>query len=522
MLFGGGMLFLLVFVFSFYSPTSYTVYKVSSSPLSEEVLASGSVEGVSNATFGFKNQGKVTKIAVAVGDVVTKGQELALQDTSSFDSQLAEMEAGIRVQRARVNQSKAGMSSEDIAVADAAVSGASTEVKNAETAYLSVKQQLLIELKNAYTSADDAIRNKADKLFTNPQSDSPKLVIPSSSDFKLGTTLETSRKSIEKELLAWEQEIEVLSTEDDLLLRGATTKAHLQVIKQFLSQCSLFVNNPNNITGSLSLTEWNTLKADIASGRGAIDTSIASIASYSTSLTQAESQVSGAKSALKTSTKQLDLKKASVRSTDLAVYEAQLAQAIASKKRVESLRDDLVITAPFTGMVTDISFKVGEVSGGLMPGALSLLSYDRLQIKANIVENNIVKVKQNQKVRIIFEADTSRTFSGTVTTIDPAQKEISGTVYYQATITVDDQVDFLRPGMTANVWIATRYATSTIAIPLSAAHKEQDGWYVTTLSSSQQKEIKKVELGFKDGNGKVQVLSGLEEGEQVILEEHLK
>ena len=495
----------------------FITYTVIKGTFVEDVLASGKVEGVTTASFNFKNQGRITAVNVASGDIVKAGQELVLQDTSSFDSQLAEMDAGIQLQRARINQLKAGSSQEEIDVVSASASSASVVLSNAETNLNISKQQAVDQIKNAYTVADDVIRNKIDRLFTNPQSSNPKLLVSSASDFQLGNDLEFARVALEKELKAWNTDIAGLTVNSDLTSQLAKTRTRLSLVKQFVDKCSLFVNNSNNTPSSLGQSIWEGLKVDVASGRLNINTALSTVTAAEASITQSQSLIDNANSSVKTANKQLQQTKASVRGTDLAVYRAQLEQAVAAKRKIEAQRSDLVIVAPFSGMVTEVNAKKGEVVGP-QKDLVSLLSYDKLQIKVNVVENNIIKITVGQNARITFDAIPSKEYSGKILSIDPAEKEINGTTYYQTTIEVNETIDFLRSGMTANVWILTKESPNSLYVPISALFKNGDTWKVRVMNGKLVDE-KDIVTGAKDRNGMIQILSGIIEGDTVILDD---
>ena len=495
----------------------FITYTVIKGTFVEDVLASGKVEGVTTASFNFKNQGRITAVNVASGDIVKAGQELVLQDTSSFDSQLAEMDAGIQLQRARINQLKAGSSQEEIDVVSASASSAYVVLSNAETNLNISRQQAVDQIKNAYTVADDVIRNKIDRLFTNPQSSNPKLLVSSASDFQLGNDLEFARVALEKELKAWNTDIAGLTVNSDLTSQLAKTRTRLSLVKQFVDKCSLFVNNSNNTPSSLGQSIWEGLKVDVASGRLNINTALSTVTAAEASITQSQSLIDNANSSVKTANKQLQQTKASVRGTDLAVYRAQLEQAVAAKRKIEAQRSDLVIVAPFSGMVTEVNAKKGEVVGP-QKDLVSLLSYDKLQIKVNVVENNIIKITVGQNARITFDAIPSKEYSGKILSIDPAEKEINGTTYYQTTIEVNETIDFLRSGMTANVWILTKESPNSLYVPISALFKNGDTWKVRVMNGKLVDE-KDIVTGAKDRNGMIQILSGIIEGDTVILDD---
>lgn len=513
-----GLVVIVVAFFSYSSSSASKIktYTVVQETLTEDILASGRVEGVTSASFSFKSPGKVTQVLVKAGDTVTVGQELVLQDTASLDSQIAEMDAGIAVQRARLTQLKAGSSLESIDVAESSVSSASTAYENAKTNLQVSRQGAVDAIIAAYTTADDAVHNKADKMFTNPRSKDPKLTTPSSADFTLSNDIERLRLSLESELTSWARDNDSLSVDSDLTLSMTSARKKVELVKQFLEKLSLFTNNDNNAPSSIPQSTWETRKVEIALAKASVTGSLSSLTQAQSVLTQTASQVTQAKSALSTVDKQLTQARAQARGTDVAVYQAQLNQAITAKRKVEALRSDLVITAPFAGIVTDVSVKVGEVAGPTKAN-VSLLSFDKLQVKVNIVENNIVQVKVGQQVKLTFDAMPSKTFTGKVIAIDPAEKEINGTIYYQTTVELASVIDFLRPGMTANVWTIIREIPDGIAVPASALYTVGDTTRVRVTRGGVLTE-KIVTTGFADRQGRIQVTSGLHAGEVVLLE----
>lgn len=511
---------LLILGIVFYSSRSSNekipTFKVAKGLIVDDVLANGKVESITSASFAFKSPGKVTKVAVKAGDNVLLGQELLFQETDSLDSQIAEMDAAIRVQQARLAQLRAGSSLEEIDVVEASADSASTAFENAKTNSQVTRQSAIDSLTSAYTTADDVIHNKVDKLFTNARSKDPKLIFSPSADFKLGNTLESGRPDIETELASWNQELKTLTLSSDL--SGAITKArsHIEVIKRYVELCSSLVSNASNIPPSSFQVTWDSLKIEVALGKASLNNSLTSLTSAQAALSQTTSQVDLAKSSLSTVQKQLQQAKASARGTDVAVYQAQLDQARAAKKKVESQRSDLVVTAPFAGIVTDVSIKPGEVAGPTKT-VLSLLSYDKLQVKVNIVENNIVNVRVGQMAKLTFDAMVTKEYQGKVIAIDPAQKEINGAVYYQATVELTETVPFLRPGMTANVWVICQEFPDSLYVPVSALVKKDAQWVVTKSTSLGNVEIP-VTPGIRDRRGFVQILSGVSEGDVVVLD----
>lgn len=166
-------------------------------------------------------------------------------------------------------------------------------------------------------------------------------------------------------------------------------------------------------------------------------------------------------------------------------------------------------------MVTAVNGERGETVGPDMT-IVSLATGGALQIDLSVVEDKIVDVKVGQKARITFDAIENQEFVGTVVAIDPAETVVGGAVYYKTTVLFDDVDERIRSGMTANVWILTATASDTLFVPASAIQIKDDKMIVQVQGESKMIE-KEVAVGIENNTGMIEILSGLSEGEQVIL-----
>lgn len=510
-----GVFSLFYFAKHFYGSTVYTTTDVKRGEMIDEVYAVGKVEPVSDAYLFFTNPGKITSLNAKVGDSVKPGDILASQDIKDIKSQVVEINAGVNVQQARINQLKAGASKESIDVASTAVSNAMIVLANAETSLKNSKQSSIDALKNTYTASEDIVKNKIDQLLVNPDTENPKLLFPVASDFSLGSQIEMQRVTIGVLLKKWNDQTNGLALDSDVVAEIIYTKSQLTVLKQYLEKVSSLVTNSTNKPTEVSATQWSQWRSEISAARTTVDALYSTLTTSQTSVSNGESSVKVAKGSLKTANDQLQLVSAGTRGTDLAVYQAQLAQASAAKAKIDALKQDLVITSPIAGQVAEVNGKIGEISG---PNKVlfKVLSLDNLEIKVNVIENNITKVAIGQNVRVVFDAMPNREFVGRIIKIDPAETELNGTIYYKTTVVLDQKEGAIRSGMTANVWILSGKNASTLFVPASALVKKDDKIFVSVLVNNLPLE-KEVETGMRDGKGNVEIKSGLEEGEQVIL-----
>ena len=131
-----------------------------------------------------------------------------------------------------------------------------------------------------------------------------------------------------------------------------------------------------------------------------------------------------------------------------------------------------------------------------------------------------------QTVEITVDALPGRVFTGYVDKININGATANGVTNYPVTVMVENPDPDLLPGMNVSAEIIIEQVDQTLTVPLSAvgrgdtvrvlpaaAISEKDG----SIDVSQAEE-RKVELGVND-SAYVEILSGLEEGELVLVEQ---
>jgi HlyD family secretion protein len=134
--------------------------------------------------------------------------------------------------------------------------------------------------------------------------------------------------------------------------------------------------------------------------------------------------------------------------------------------------------APFDGVVSALDVEKGEiVITGTMnnPGTQIMVVSDmsRMLVRAEVDETDVVDMKLGQKAKISVDALPDTTFAGTVTEIGNTAKPstistVQGQLNFEVKVVFDDNVPQVRPGMTADVDIATGTHTKTLTVPIQA------------------------------------------------------
>jgi RND family efflux transporter MFP subunit len=176
-----------------------------------------------------------------------------------------------------------------------------------------------------------------------------------------------------------------------------------------------------------------------------------------------------------------------------------------------------VIVAPFDGLVTDITITEGkEISAAtLATPAISLVDTSEIELRGFIDEIDVAMVQLGQEANILLDALPDEEINGRVTFISPIGTIRAGVVSYETTITLENPVAGLRDGMSATAEVIIERRDDVLWIPNRAIRGTWENPTVVVLVDEQEEE-REITLGLSDGIN-TEVLSGLEEGEKVVL-----
>ncbi len=316
----------------------------------------------------------------------------------------------------------------------------------------------------------------------------------------LGATI-TSSKLSQAELDALKSSISIVRTNTNTAISNLTTA------KQNIST--------QKVTNQTSL---DSAQAAVNSAESALNLSQQSLGAIKalsdTKINSSENAVRSAEGALKQAQDQLALKTAKPSYSNISLYNAQVQEAQASVNLIESQISDSILVAPQNGIVTEINGEVGESITSAV-NFISIIASENFEIKTNISEVDITKVKIDDKVEITFDAlGPDKKFAGSIIEIDPAQTEISGVIYYKTTTIFTGNSEIIKPGMTANLDIITAKKDNVVMIPFQALKEKNKQKYVQVSEDEILRDVF-VEVGLR-GDVNIEILNGLKGGEKVV------
>lgn len=170
------------------------------------------------------------------------------------------------------------------------------------------------------------------------------------------------------------------------------------------------------------------------------------------------------------------------------------------------------IVAPFRGEVNRKYVDAGALVSSSTP-LVGLVHTETLKIVANILEKDIPLLKAGMKARIRVESYPGRTFEGRVEKINSTLDLSTRTLQVEIYIPNADRP--LKPGMFANVDLVLLEKPQTLVIPRGAVL--EGGSEMTVFVVEAKQAVRKpITIGYEQ-DGMVEVLKGLNEGEQVII-----
>jgi multidrug efflux pump subunit AcrA (membrane-fusion protein) len=223
-------------------------------------------------------------------------------------------------------------------------------------------------------------------------------------------------------------------------------------------------------------------------------------------MVQAQTQLDVAKRHLETLS-QVSQREA-IRSAEAAVN--------AAKAHYDNLNVQLsyaMIKSPIAGVVADRPVYPGEMA---QPGTplISLVDISSLIARANVPVKDAVAIKPGVPARI---AGPDGDIAGKVTVVSPAVDPSTTTV--EVWVQIANPGEKLKPGGTVRVSIIAETITDTIIVPTSALLNLEEGGQKVMIVVGKDKNAvaqeRKVVPGVRQGM-RVQILSGLQEGEQVV------
>jgi RND family efflux transporter MFP subunit len=208
----------------------------------------------------------------------------------------------------------------------------------------------------------------------------------------------------------------------------------------------------------------------------------------------------------------LEQMRAAASDAGLQVLEAQLAQARASYDMALKQYKECWVASPIDGTVAYINVGVGETVSPGVPVAM-VVDMSAVVLKGSIGESLINQVEKQGSIDVRIPSAGDTPFTGTITEISPAADQRTGLFGLKVLIQNPDGV--IKPGMFAEADLVKDSKKDALYLPPAAVLSKNGEKYVYVVADGKA-VYREVATGIT-GDGIVEILSGVKEGEEVIV-----
>lgn len=402
---GGVLLFGWHYFFRGDTETEFEREEVVRGEFVGKVSATGSLESITKVTVGSQVSGPVAEVLVDFNSHVKAGDVLAKIDPSEFEARLAQSLAGLESAQAGLQNAQATLSN-----AEAGIAQARAQVTSARA---NVEQS-----RSQVNNAEASVKN-AEAAIARAQAEMDNALIQ----------FQRSEKLYKRELIAASE------------LDQARTTYRVQA--------------------------------------AAYQTALAGKTQALAGVRQSGSQVDASKGDLKAAETRLQaaLAQRESASAQIASAQAQVSQAHANAEQARVDLQRTIIRSPIDGIVIERKVDPGQtVAAAFQAPELFIIAEDlrEMQVRVDVSEADIGRVKMSQPVSFTVDAYPDRQFEGKITQVRSAPTtteqgaQSSNVVVYGVLVSVVNDDQSLKPGLTATVEIETERLPDSLMIANSA------------------------------------------------------
>ncbi|MDJ0735032.1 MAG: efflux RND transporter periplasmic adaptor subunit [Nostocaceae cyanobacterium] len=312
---------------------------------------------------------------------------------------------------------------------------------------------------------------------------------------------------------------DVVSRQADLASKQAAVTANQAIVQQ--RKADLAQAQARLQEAEKNLRRYEKLAANGAISQQELDT-------RQTTVTTAREAVRVAQENIRTAQANVSSAKANIGTAQANISSAK-ANVKSSAARLQQLKTQMsqtLVRAPVGGIIAEKLARVGDVTGvppqtqvvtvvGGSQKLFSIIRDSRLELRAEVPAIQLPQVKIGAAVQITSDVDSRIRLQGKITEIEPIVNENKR----EATVKINlPSTDLLKPGMFARAAINTNTAMGVV-VPQKAVLPQPDGNAIAfTLSDQDTVSAQKVKMGEILNGGKVEIKSGLQAGDKVVID----
>jgi HlyD family secretion protein len=462
------------------------------------ITANGNVKPQRSINLSPKTAGIIKNLLVKEGDLITRGQVIAIMDDSNLRGQLLQYQGQLAQQQANLQRLQAGNRPEDIAKAEAQLA----EVKAS-----------LQELQAGNRPQDIA---KGEAQLAEVQANLQQLQAGNRPQeiAQAQAKVQQSQATLKQREGDWQRY-------QQLHKSGAISG---QILAQKLAERDVARNQVMEAQQILALQQAGARSEQIAQAQAKVQQQAQAVAllkagARSEDIAQAQAKV-------QQQIQTVAALKAGNRKEDIAQAQAQVQAAQGALATIQAQLKETEVVAPFDGIVLEKFADIGAFVSPSMGGgngvsasssSILTLTSTNQQVVVNLSESQIAKVKLGQAVTIKADAFPGEVFMGQVEQISPQAKIAQNVTSVEVRVSIDsNKANKLKAGMNVEAQFAIGRSDNTLFVPNAAVVKQAEGTGVYVWGSDNKSVFRPIQTGMTVGK-QTEVKSGLEGNEQVLL-----
>lgn len=495
------------------SGEQYRTVEVATGDVSQSVAATGTVSSVTRVDAAFSTAGTVASVAVALGDAVTAGQELATLDADELAEAVTEaQEALTAAQETLESDLEAQTNGETV---DSISSGSSSSSGGAATGGVAGMGRVFVATEesgatSAPAAGDASGSGDTGDTATSGQTACTTFLTATAEDIATDdgltaiqsamlTCSSTSSAALQSALTALsdaQTQLETLST----ALDDAVSALNTAIDAAQTAQEAENVDSGSDDDGSTTPPSGGDESGSGGDQSGEMPSGGDQTGSGTE---QSGSTMSGESTGVEVTAQRILADQAAVDQAQADLDIATAAQAAGT------------LTSPIDGTVAQVAMAVGDtVEASSTTAVITILGADGYVVTTtlDLADVQVLAVGQSASGTV---GGFDGTVTGTVSSIGVTNVSSTTTPQFTVLVAVDDPTSGLLEGASASLSIAVAQQQDVVVVPTSAVHRDGSAVTVDVLTDGTA-ETRDVTIGAV-GAEYTEVTDGLEVGEQVIL-----
>lgn len=468
---------------------------------------SGTIQTADEVNVVSEVLGKVVQVNADVGDYVRRGQTLVRLDAQTAAAQADQAAAGVHSARVGLGQAEEALKLTDettasgVRAADVAVATARERLKQAEAARDLVRSQVDSQVEQARTALQSAETQLAEVRAgarAQQRRQAEAQVRQAKANLDLAQQTHDRYRTLFDGGVISQQQFDEIRTQYQV-----AREAHQQAVEA-LSLVEEGARTEEVRLAELAVEQARERLRLAEASRTQVDVSEQDVRAAEQAVRQAQEGLRSAEAARR----QVELRRREVAAARAGIQSAEAARRVTAVQL-----DKHTVISPISGTVSARHVDPGEAASPGLP-LLTIVGSEMLYVEAAVSEQDLARVQVGQPAEVRVDGLPDEVFVGEIITVAPAVESASRTGTIRVRLV--NAGDRVRPGMFARATLVVERSDDAVIVARDAL-VTQDGANYLFVVENNVATRREVELGIQ-GATRLEVLSGLRGGEQVVVE----